>query len=138
MLFSPLFWQLSLVELWIQKTGENSAKKFINWVKLSSLFSFLNKVCNFFMKFSTNPLPHNSVRRPISTEVNNYSYHLTLYVEILGEGRTVWKTDSLRISSILGTLQVYNGIFAYIYLFSLRTLCLTPQNWTQLKSSPTN
>ena len=44
-MFSPLFWQLCWVELWIQKNWwENSAKKLINSLKLSSLFSFMNKL----------------------------------------------------------------------------------------------
>ena len=47
MLFSSLFWQLSLVKLWILKTGERTQQKnFIDLLKLSSLFSFLNKVWN--------------------------------------------------------------------------------------------
>ena len=41
-----MFWQLLFVQLWIctKNWWENSAKKFINSLKLSSLFSFLNKV----------------------------------------------------------------------------------------------
>ena len=41
------------------KTGK---KKIINSLKLSSLFSFLNKVLNSFMKFSMKPQPHKLLR----------------------------------------------------------------------------
>ena len=60
--------------IWDQIRASCFVKKVINSLKLSCLFSFLNKVRNSFVKFSTKPLPQKLLRNGGKFKSRNASH----------------------------------------------------------------